>query len=138
MIDPFPTIDPMRGDLEAITGRVVLLPPVAPSAWVKDLGYKVVVAGDETVGWYFVPTKDPGLERVLRAASRYERATGTALGDAAYALIARITGKPRLAVVGGKGVVGLDLMALGALIGDRLFVDATVVVDGEARVAGEA
>ncbi|MCA9679514.1 MAG: hypothetical protein KC464_31070, partial [Myxococcales bacterium] len=138
VMEPFPTIDPMRGDLEAITGRVVLLPPVAPSTWVKDIGYQVVAAGDATVGWYFVPTKDPGLDRVLRAASRYERATGTSLGDASYALIARITGKPRMAVVGGKGVVGLDLATLGALIGDRLFVDATVVVDGESRFAGES
>jgi hypothetical protein len=137
IIEPFPAIDPMTGDLAAIAGKVVRLPPTPPSHWAKDVGYRVVVAGDADRGWYFAPTKEPGLKRVLAATERYERATGVSLADEPYELVARVTGKPRLVVVDGKGRFGLDVATLGAQIGDRLFVDATAVANGEARFAGE-
>jgi len=137
MMEPFPAIDPMTGDLAAIRGKVVRLPPVPPSRWASDVVCQVIVAGDAERGWYFARTKEHGLARVLAAAERYQRATGVSLGDAPYALVARLTGKPRLVVVDGKGVFGLDVETLGAQIGDRVFVDATRDVAGEARFAGE-
>ena len=132
----FPAADAFRARL-GVKDRIVILPPTPPSRWVRDFTYQVVVAGSVADGWYFARTHGEGFQRVLAAVERHGRATGAQLGDAAYEVIGQLTGDPRLVVVDGAAHAGLDVAVLGALVGDGVFVDATVVVDGQSPYAGE-
>lgn len=135
-IEPFPAADPIR-DGGDVKGRVVVLPPVPRSRWVKDFLKDTIVGGDAERGWYFARADDPGFARVLRAVERYERATRTRLDDAPYEIVARITGDPMMVVVDKQARTGHKLAVLGAMVGDRVFVDATAVDGDESRFAGE-
>jgi hypothetical protein len=110
---------------------------VRPSSWANEVVAHALVAGNAVVGHYIARDDAPAFSRIKRAATRYERASGEVLGDAPYALIARVTGQPRVVVLAGRAVFGLEVEALGAMIGERLFIDATPGPDGECRFAGE-
>ncbi len=136
-IEPFPAANPLH-DRARVKGRVVVLPAVAPNAWVSDSIHKVIVAGDTERGWYFASTNDAGFQRVQRAVERYERATGTKLGDAPYEVIGEITGNPSMVVVAARSAqIGLEIAVLGMLIGDRVFVDAATLEGSDSLFAGE-
>jgi hypothetical protein len=136
VIAAFPAADPLT-ESQAVVGRVVLLPPRAPSQWVMDFDIRVLHAGDVEQGWYFARANRPGFARVLRAAARYERATGSTLGDTPYRMIARITG-PVIFPLDDRMNYGLAIDILGAAIGDRVFIDASTVVGDESLFEGEA
>lgn len=135
-VETFPAVSAMR-ERDRVVGKVVVLPPQSPSAWVSDFAHKAIAVGEAEHCWYFVRTDDPGFARVLRAVERYERATGTAVGDEPYEVIARFAGEPMMVVAAGKAQVGHKLELLGALVGNRVFIDATQVVGDDSLFAGE-
>jgi hypothetical protein len=137
ILEPFPMVNP-RESL-SVKDRVVVLPPVPPSRWHDWIGRKMLAAGNEFLGgWYFAHEDNSGLARVIRAVRRYEKATWTSLGDPPYAIIARLTGDSSVCHIGGVIILGLTVDILGALVGDRVFVDATHVIDGESPFIGES
>jgi hypothetical protein len=136
-IESFPAKNAMT-DYMWIKDKVVLLPARRPSTWITGrFGDTLIALGDEPNCWYFMSADDPGFSRVLRAAKRYELATGRVLGDEPYEVIAQLTGKPASARVAGNLEVGHKLAMLGALIGDHVFVDATEIVGHHSLFAGE-
>lgn len=135
-IEPFPAVSAMAGR-DRVIGKVVLLPPQPPSAWVSDFAHKTIAVGEVEHGWYFVRADDPGFASVLRAVERYERATGSTLGDEPYEVIGRITGSPMMVVAAGKAQVGHKLELLGTLVGSRVFIDATQRSGTDSPFAGE-
>lgn len=136
LVPAFPAASALREGM-AMKGKVVALPPRAPSQWGEDWLKRTITVGEGEHRWYFLREDEPGFARALRAAERYERATGTTLGDAPYEVIARFTGEPMMVVVGGKAELGHQLALLGALIGDRVFIDATRSVGDDAPFEGE-
>lgn len=136
-IEAFPAADAIR-EGHTVKDRVVLLPSMAPSTWASDNGHKTIGVGEVERCWYFVRADESGFTRVLRAVERYESATGTNLGDAAYEVIGRFVGEPMMVVVGDKGVqIGHKVAVLGVLIGDRVFIDATQSVGADSLFEGE-
>lgn len=136
LVPAFPAANAMREGM-TMKGKVVALPPRAPSQWGEDWLKRTITAGEAEHRWYFLREDEPGFARALRAAERYERATGTKLGDAPYEVIARFTGEPMIVVVGGKAEIGHKLALLGALVGDQVFVDATRIVGDDSPFEGE-
>lgn len=94
----FPAASPTSGR-ERVKDRIVVLPPVTPSRWVRDSRYRVVPVGSVDDGWYFPRTDGEGFARVLAAVERYGRATSVDVGDAPWELIGQLTGNPRLVVI---------------------------------------
>ncbi|MBA3463705.1 MAG: hypothetical protein H0T46_27360 [Deltaproteobacteria bacterium] len=135
-IETFPAASAMS-ERDRVIGKVVLLPPQPPSAWVSDFTHKTIAVGEAEHRWYFARADEPGFTRVLRAVERYERATGTKVDDEPYEVIGRITGEPMMVVAAGKAQVGHKLEMLGALVGSRVFIDATQREGADSLFAGE-
>lgn len=137
LIATFPAVHPTRGDINAVKGKVVVLPPLGNRDYLVDSGRTFFAAGSSYDGWYFLNAEAEAAEAMLRAQRRYERLVGPNL-NARWELVARITGNPRLAVVNDRAEFGLELELLAALVGDAVFVDLTERSGTMARFAGEA
>lgn len=136
IVEPFPATDPIDGDIEKVRGKIVILAKMTNRDWISEGGHGYLVAGDRKRGFYFVDSMSPAFGRVLTAARRYHELVSPKLGET-YALVARITGEPSLRYLGDIAVPGLDLEVIGATVGDGMFVDLTVVEDGESPFAGQ-
>ncbi|MBI2900693.1 MAG: hypothetical protein HYY17_10955 [Planctomycetes bacterium] len=135
-IEPFPAIDPIRGDREKVAGKVVLLPPIPPRDWVMDGPKAYLFSGDRDRGFYFVDTRDPGIARVFEACYRYKKRVTPRL-DETYTIVGRIRAEPKMLVIQNKAQTGLAVEVLAAAVGEAMFVDATVIKDKISAFAGE-
>jgi hypothetical protein len=137
IIEPFPAVDPIEGDIEKVKGKIVVLPKMGNRDWISEGGHGYLVAGDRSRGYYFVDSRAPAMVRVFTAAYRYQELVSPKL-DETYALVVRITGDPSLRYLGDFAVTGLDVEVIGATVGDAMFVDVTVVDEKkESRFAGQ-
>jgi len=138
LLEPFPAIEPLRGDRAAVTDRIVVLPPAPASAWVSDFGPRnAIVSGDGIRGWYFTRVDHDAMQRVMRALDRYRAKVGVGLAGEPFEIIGRITGAPRIVKVDDAVQAGLDIEVVAVTVGDRVFVEASRIVDGESSFAGE-
>jgi hypothetical protein len=138
LIEPFPAVDPIDGDIAKVKGKIVILPKMTNRDWISEGGHGYLVAGDRSRGYYFVDSRTPAMVRVLTAGYRYQELVSPKL-DETYTLIGRITGDPSLRYLGDFAVTGLDVEVIGATVGDgAMFVDVTVVDDKKSsRFAGQ-
>jgi hypothetical protein len=136
-IEPFPAVDPIRGDRKKVAGKIVLLPSIANRDWVMNAGRCFMTSGGRYQGgWYFVDCLAPATQRLQAAVERYRRMVSPQIAPT-YVVIGRVTEEAKLLVVGGAAATGLMLDVQGALVGERMFVDLTGP-DPVARFAGEA
>jgi hypothetical protein len=141
VIEPFPAgtkIDPVAAGIrDALRDKVVTLPAVERSEWVWATGQEVPVWGDDTRGWYMVRPYGEPLKRLAAACDRYTARVRAELSPR-HEIIARVTGKPAMEIVGGRVVMGLEVDVLAATVGGAVFVDVGVVdEEGVAWFAGE-
>lgn len=135
-IEPFPTIDPIEGDMATVAGKIVVLPELGRRDWISEAGHGYLMAGDERRGFYFIDSRSESFKRVLVARYRYQELVSPML-DETYAIIGRIEAAPTLRVIGSRAVTGLSVEVLGVLVGGGMFVDAQVVERGESPFAGQ-
>ena len=135
-LESLPKLDLLGPELEQLAGKVLALPSIPPRNWVSEAAHNWLAA--QVGGTYcFVDTESPEAQRMQRAARRYsQRVTPNLRED--YAIIGRIKAQPRLVIVNGRALVGLELEALAATVGDALFVDLTTSEKGQSLFAGEA
>jgi hypothetical protein len=136
VIEPFPAVDPIDGDVEKVKGKIVVLPAMTNRDWISEGGHGYLVAGDRQRGYYFVDSRAPAFVRVLLAEYRYKEQVSPTLGNT-YALIGRVTGAPSLRYLGDFAVSGLEVEVIGATVGDAMFVDVASGDEKEARFAGQ-
>ena len=129
---PLDLLSPQRAEL---TGKILVLPPITPREWVTEAMHNYFARQVDNT-WCFVDTESPAAQRMQVATRRYQQFVTPNLRED-YAIVGRIADQPRLVVVNGRAVVGLDLEAVGATVGDRFFVDLTVAENGRSRFAGE-
>lgn len=135
-VAPFPSIDPIHGDIGSIAGKVVVLPELGPRDWISEAGHGYLVAGDRQRGYYFIDSRSAPMKRVIKAQYLYQELVSPELRET-YAIIGRVLPDPTLRVVGGTAVPGLAVEVLGATVGGAMFVDAQIVEDGESPFAGK-
>lgn len=122
-IAPFPAVNPVRGDVRTVAGKVVVLPELGNRDWVSDGGRGWFAAGNGD-GWYFMDAEGEAAQAMLIAQRRYTRLVNPNLG-ARWQFIARITDQPRLTVVGQQAHFGLVAEPLACLVDGAMFVDLT-------------
>ena len=114
-----------------------MLPPIGNSDWIAEAGHNWFTCGNESDGWYFSDAQSPAALRMLLAVERYRKLVAPGI-TAQYALIGRILPDPRLLVINGRGVFGLQLALVAAMVGDAMFVDVTrQTPDGRSLFTGE-
>lgn len=141
-IPAFPAVNPVRGDIRAVTGKVVVLPTLRNKDWITDGGRGWFTAGGDSAdsadsGWYFIDAQSEAAQAMLLAQRRYTKLVDPNIA-AQWVFIARITDQPRLTVINEQAHFGLVAEPLAALVGDILFVDLTQRQGTEAAFAGEA
>jgi len=134
VIPAFPAIDPIRGDRDAVAGKIVVLPEVGTRDWASQGGHAWLVAGGR--GWYFVDAESPAVQRMFAAQYRYQKLVSPKLPET-YAVIGRIKPTPQMLVVGGRAVTGLEVEPLAVTIGKAAFVDLRVQEGKASPFAGE-
>jgi hypothetical protein len=134
-IPAFPAIHPVRGDARSVAGKVVLPPPLGNGDWISDGHRGCFAAGGD--GWYFLDAESEAAQAMLLARERYTRLVDPNL-PAQFEFLARITGEPRLVVVGEAAHYGLAAEPLAALVGGALFVDLAQRQGTQVPFAGEA
>jgi hypothetical protein len=136
-IDAFPAIDPIRGNRDAVIGKIVVLPPITNQAWVPEAGHNYLTSGGDGQGWYFADAESDAALRMLRATARYGDIVSPNLSES-YELVGRIQQDPRLLVMDRKAIWGMQIDIVGALVGGQMFVDLSQRDAGESRFAGES
>ena len=131
-IEPFPSIDPIRGDRASVAGKIVRLPPLRNRDWVMDAGRSWLTVR-RSDGCYFVDTESPRMRRAFLAGWRYQKAVAPS-HDETYEVIGRIGPNPKMLAIGGVAVPGLLVEPVAVTVGDAFFVDVT---SDAARFAGE-
>jgi len=134
-VQAFPGVDPIRGDLTQIVGKYVVLPTIRNRDWITDAGRNWVAAGQGTT-YYYVDAESPIADRMFLAARRYKKIVTPNISEE-YSMICRVLPEPRLMVVNGRGIFGLQAEPVAALVGDAMFVDLTVAKDGVSPFALE-
>jgi hypothetical protein len=135
-IAPFPAVDPIRGDRTQVAGKIVSLPPIQNRDWVMEAGHCYLASGDSSNGFYFADCELPSMKRMFAATYRYQKLVSPRL-DETWTLIGTILPDPKMLVVRGRAAPGLRIDPIGAMAGDKMFVDLTVVQDGTSPFAGE-
>ena len=134
-IPAFPAVNPVRGDVRPVNGRLVVLPPLGNRDWIQDAGHGWFAAGG--TGWYFLDAESGPVRAMLMSQRRYARLVDPNLAPR-WEFIARITGESRLVVVGERAHYGLVAVPEAALVAGALFVDLTRAGEPEVKFAGEA
>jgi hypothetical protein len=119
-IAAFPAPNPVRDDISAVIGKIVLLPPLGNRDYVMDGGRTLFAAGSD--GWYFIDAEGEAAQAMLVAQRRYEKLVDPML-PAQWQFLARITGDSRLAVIADRAHFGLVVEPLAALVGGSMCVD---------------
>jgi hypothetical protein len=136
-IEPFPTIDPIRGDRASVAGKVVVLPNITKREWVAEGGRIWFSFGDARRGHYFMSLRSPAAGRMFDAQYRYQLAVSPRVPEG-HLIIGRISSDPAMLVVNDKAITGLQIEPLAATVGDRFFVDLTSPNEqGESFYIGE-
>jgi hypothetical protein len=135
-VEPFPGVDPIRGDLSQIVGKFVKLPPITNRDWISEAGHNWFVSGQDKT-YYFVDAEAPAADRMLLTVRRYKRIVAPHVRDE-YSLVCQVLGEPRLMAVHGQGIFGMQAEPVAALVGDAMFIDLTVEENGVSPFAGEA
>lgn len=135
ILETLPPLDLLSPQRAALEGKILVLPPITPREWVTESMHNYFAKQFGNT-WCFVDTEAAAAQRMQIATRRYQQFVTPNLRED-YAIIGRIGAQPRLVVVNGRAVIGLDLEAIGATVGDRFFVDLTVVSNGQSPFAGE-
>lgn len=143
-IPTFPAVDPIRGDREAVAGKVVVFPWITPrGGLVERFGRSYAVAGSAREGFYFAPLDAPEMQRFFDAYFRYRAKVDPGIAER-YRFVARILDDPVLLTADGRPAPGLLVQVIGggAGAGDGdLFVDLREplpVESGPAREVGRS
>lgn len=142
LIEPFPAVDPVRGDRSKVTGKLVALPEIFNRDWVMEADHCYLASGDSSRGHYFIDCELPSMARLYGARHRYEKLVAPRLAES-YTVIGRILPDPKLLVARSRATPGLQVDPVGVTVGDhQMFVDLSVVKRGEKEdespFAGEA
>ncbi|MGE0432613.1 MAG: hypothetical protein AB7K09_11000 [Planctomycetota bacterium] len=140
MIKPFPSIDPITGDVASVTGKFVELPDIGNREWVTEPGdvtWAVGTGDSRKDGYYFVNMHDKAARRMYDAVWRFKKLVMPRIESMRIGVIGRILGDPRMVSAGGNAVTGLELEPVAVTVDGKMFVDLTVETDGESHFAGE-
>jgi len=135
-IEPFPAIDPVRGDRARVAGKLVVLPPIPTRDWIAEAGHGYLVSGDHTRGFYFVDVETAPVERMLAARERYRKLVTPNIEET-FSIIGRIRPDPKMLVIDGRAATGFSVEPIAATLGEQEFVDLTVVKEQVSPFAGE-
>ena len=135
LLHEIPSVDPLRGDRKAVSGKLVGLPAIPPSQWVVSVD-RSFLWSEQNRTWFFVPADAPDMRRAFLAQQRYKRLVTPRIRDT-YALVGRVLQDPRMVVMGGRGVAGFEVQPVAVLADDAMFVDLSVVREDESPFAGE-
>jgi hypothetical protein len=135
MLDPIPSVDPLRGDASAIAGKLVQLPAIPPSQWAVSVDRNFLTC-ERNGTWFLVPADAPGMRTAFLAQQRYKRLVTPRIRDS-YALAGRVLGEPRMVMASGRMIAGFEVEPLAVLADMQMFVDVSVAREGGAPFAGE-
>ncbi|PYS88276.1 MAG: hypothetical protein DMF64_20920 [Acidobacteria bacterium] len=135
IIEPFPGIDPIHGDLASIVGKYVVLPPIGYRDWVSEAEHNWLTSSQDRT-YYFADTETPAAERMLLATRRYRKLVTPNIRED-YAIVGRVLPEPRLLIIQERGIFGTQVEPVAALVGDAMFIDLTTEQDGVSPFAGE-
>ncbi|MEP6491744.1 MAG: PDZ domain-containing protein [bacterium] len=135
-ITSFPAINPVRDDVRAVVGKLVVLPPLANNQWVSEAGHGWFAAGSPSDGWYFLDAEAEPARAMLYARQRFGRMVDPNIA-AQFEFIARITDESRLVVINERAHFGLLAEPIAALVGGAMFVDLAARKGTEIPFAGE-
>ena len=135
-IIPFPEVDPFRGNIAPLVGKLVVLPPIDQRRWIVDMG-RAYLAWRQGVSCLVAPIDSPSIKRVLAAIGRYEKLVTPSI-RLEMALIGRIMPNPRLIASHGRAIVGLEVEPVVVLVDEAVCVDTRRDDDGTSPFAGES
>ena len=135
IVPAFPAVNPVQGRVDAVTGKLVVLPPLGNRDWIAEGGHGWFAAGGD--GWYFLDAEAEPAQAMLTAQRRYTKMVDPNIA-AQWQFVARITGEPRLTVVGERAHFGLVAEPVAALVGGAMFVDLTQRKATQVPFTGEA
>jgi len=125
-IPTFPAVDPIRGDREAVAGKVVVFPWITPrGGLIERFGRSYAAAGSAREGFYFAPLDSPEMQRFFDAYFRYQAKVDPGIAER-YRFVARILDDPVLLSADGRPAPGLLVQVVGGSAGagdGELFVD---------------
>src|SRR6185503_10488261 len=98
--------------LTQIVGKYVVLPTIRNRDWITDAGRNWVAAGQGTT-YYYVDAESPIADRMFLAARRYKKIVTPNISEE-YSMICRVLPEPRLMVVNGRGIFGLQAEPVAA------------------------
>jgi hypothetical protein len=134
-VEPFPGMDPIKGDLTKVVGKYVVLPQLGNRDWITEAAHNWLVSGQDQT-YYFINAEAPAAERMMLAARRYKRIVAPSIRDE-YLMVCQVLPEPRLMAVNDRGIFGMQLEPVAAMVGDAMFVDLTIEENGVSRFAGE-
>jgi hypothetical protein len=130
-VDELPAIDLVRGDRDALAGRVIALPGLAWSGSVKDGDRPVFVSSHSGYPCY-VFADQPSMRRFWQRQGEYQARVEPRIPEK-YDVIGRVLPQTRLVVTPRGGAkIGLDIEVLAVRVPGHFFAD----VRGEAPFAG--
>ena len=135
IVEAFPGVDPIRGDLKLIAGKYIVLPPLGNRDWISEGGHNWLASGQDRT-YYYIDAEAPAADRMFLATRRYKKIVTPNIRDD-YRIIGRVLPEPRLMVVNDRGIFGMPVEPVAALVGEAMFVDLTVEKDGVSPFTGE-
>jgi hypothetical protein len=136
ILPELPTVHPVRDDRSAVTGKLVLLPPLGNRDWYGEMD-RYFFGARNNDKWFFVEVYGDAATRMREAAYRYARLVQPNI-QMKYTILGRILPDPRLVYTAGGSQVGLSIEPVAALVGDEaMFVDLTQKKGNLSLFAGE-
>jgi len=133
-IPTFPAVDPIRGDVQAAVGKVVVWPWITPrGGMIERFGETYALAGSRREGFWFASLRAPEMQRFFDTFYRYRAKVDPGVAER-YRFVTRILDDPILLTADDRPAPGLLVEVLGGLAGagdGDCFVDLRAPQEGE-------
>ena len=138
MMDAFPVVDVVHGDISAVAGKMVLLPQIGFEQFINDLGKSFAVIGSAQEGYYFIHLNSPEMDMFFLTLFYY-KAQVTPEVKEQFQFIAELTQVPAILRYNGRTVTGLMVKVIAGMAGDHnVFINTGKPAgEGRARFEGE-
>jgi hypothetical protein len=140
VIETFPGVDPITGDVASVAGKLVVLPDIRREEVTEagDQTWAVVRGPDRDSCTYFVNGFGPAARRMFDAVWRYSKLVTPNVQPTYLQVIGKVLADPRMVTTGSSAVTGLEVEIVAVTIDQKLFVDLSVTDDdGNSPLAGE-
>jgi hypothetical protein len=131
-LESLPAIDPIRGDRQSITGKVVVIPKTELISQAGHGWYWASGAGGTV---YLIDSESPVLTGIYLAVERFKQLVAPDVNDV-HSFIGRVTGMPTMVATGRTVYTGVVVDVVADTVDGKVFVDASSST-GQPRFANE-